>query len=223
MMSSNRHTVSAFDEDMDRIRGYISEMGSRSSDMLKNAMIALATNDIDLSRKTSDADKQIDELEKEVEKLIVQTIAIRAPLADDLRELIAAMKMSGVIERIGDYAKNIAKRVRKLESRGFVERNEQLPRMAEIAGEMVRMVMDAYARRDTDLAEQVCERDKEVDAIFKELFVDLVGYIAKHPEAAQEAAHLLVVCKNIERIGDHATTCAEMIYFTETGEQLGEG
>lgn len=221
-MNSNRHTVSAFDEEMDRIRGYISEMGSRARDQLTNAMKALATNDSELARSTAKADKQIDELEKEVEKLIVQTIALRAPLADDLRELIATMKMSGVIERIGDYAKNIAKRVRRLESQGFMEENSQITRMAHIAGEMVQMAMDAYAKRDTDLAEQVCARDDEVDAIFKELFVDLVAFMAKHPEWAQEAAHLLVICKNIERIGDHATTCAEMIYFTETGQQIGE-
>ena len=219
---TDRHTVSAFDEDMDRIRGYISEMASRASEQLTNAMKALATNDHELAKATAQADKQIDELESEVEKLIVQTIAIRAPLADDLRELIAAMKMSAVIERIGDYSKNIAKRVRRLESRSFIDQNQQIARMAEIAGEMLRMAMDAYARRDTDLAEQVCERDNEVDTIFKELFVDLVAYIAKHPEAAQEVAHLVVVTKNIERIGDHATTCAEMIYFAETGNQLGE-
>lgn len=218
---TDRHTVSAFDEDMDRIRGYISEMGTRAGEQLANAMKALEANDHDLAKATAQADKQIDELEREVEKLIVQTIAIRAPLADDLRELIAAMKMSGVIERIGDYSKNIAKRVRRLESRSFINENQQIARMAGIAREMVQMVLDAYARRDIDLAEQICERDNEVDTIFKELFVDLVAYIAKHPEAAQEIAHMIVITKNIERIGDHATTCAEMIYFTETGQQLG--
>jgi phosphate transport system protein len=218
--TTNKHTVSAFDEEMERIRGYISEMGSRAHDQLVDAMRALDENDLELAKRASQADKQIDALEKEVEQLIVETIALRAPMADDLRGLVAAMKMSGVIERIGDYAKNIARRVRKLESRSFVTTNDQIPRMAKIAAEMVRAVMDAYARRDTDLALQVCERDKEVDIIFKELFVDLVAHIAKHPEAAQETAHLLVVTKNIERIGDHATTCAEMIYFTETGERI---
>ena len=118
---NSKHTVSAFDEDMDNIRGLIAEMGSRAETALTNAMQALATNDHDLALATAKGDKAIDALEIEVEKLIVQTIALRAPMADDLRELIADLKMSAVIERIGDYAKNIAKRVRKLESRTFIE------------------------------------------------------------------------------------------------------
>lgn len=219
---NSKHTVSAFDEDIDNIRGLIAEMGSRAEAALTAAMQALATNDHELAAATAKGDRAIDALEIEVEKLIVQTIALRAPMADDLRELIADMKMSTVIERIGDYAKNIAKRVRKLESRSFVEQSDAIPRMAAITGEMLRMVLDAYARRDTDMARAVVERDNEVDQLFKELFVDLVGFIAKHPDSAQEVAHLLVVSKNIERIGDHTVTCAEMIYFTETGDHLGQ-
>lgn len=218
---NSKHTVSAFDEDIDTIRGLIAEMGSRAETALTNAMQALASNDHELAQMTAKSDKAIDALEIEVEKLIVQTIALRAPMADDLRELIADLKMSAVIERIGDYAKNIAKRVRKLESREFIAQSDAIPRMAAITGEMLRMVMDAYARRDVDMAKAVSERDNEVDQLFKELFVDLVGFIAKHPDAAQEVAHLLVVSKNIERIGDHTVTCAEMIYFTETGQHLG--
>ncbi len=219
---NSKHTVSAFDEDIDTIRGLIAEMGTRAEEALTNAMLSLATNDHALAATTAKGDKAIDSLETEVEKLIVQTIALRAPMADDLRELIADLKMSAVIERIGDYAKNIAKRVRRLETRSFVVESDAIPRMSAITGEMLRMVMDAYARRDVDMARAVIERDNEVDQLFKELFVDLVGYIAKHPEAAQEVAHLLVVSKNIERIGDHTVTCAEMIYFTETGEHLGQ-
>ena len=218
---NSKHTVSAFDEDIDTIRGLIAEMGSRAETALTNAMQALATNDHELAQTTAKSDKAIDALEIEVEQLIVQTIALRAPMADDLRELIADLKMSAVIERIGDYAKNIAKRVRKLENRDFIAQNDAIPRMAAITGEMLRMVMDAYARRDVDMAKAVSERDNEVDQLFKELFVDLVGFIAKHPDAAQEVAHLLVVSKNIERVGDHTVTCAEMIYFTETGQHLG--
>ncbi len=219
-MSSNRHTLTAFDEDMDRIRGFISEMGSRAEIALGNAMTALIHTDLELAQKTALADKEIDALEAEVEALIVQTIALRAPMADDLRALIAAMKMSSVIERIGDYAKNIAKRVKRMEAKAFMEQDDQIPRMASIAGEMVRMVMDAYARRDIDLARSVIDRDEEVDQLFKNLFVDLTAFIAKNPEMSQDIAHLLVICKNIERIGDHAETCAEMIYFAETGNRL---
>ena len=220
MNSGNKHTLSAFDEEMDKIRSLISEMGSRAESAVEGAMKALLTNDMELAKKIRQDDKVIDRLEKEVERIIVHTIALRAPMADDLRELIAAIKISAVIERIGDYSKNIAKRVGHLKTEDFISDNNALQRMGEIASEMVRTAMESYAKRDIDLAIAVTRRDDDVDQLYKELFVDFVGFIAKHPEAAQEVAHLLFISKNLERIGDHSTTCAGMIYFTETGENL---
>lgn len=220
MNSGNKHTLSAFDEDMDNIRALISEMGSRAESAVEGSMKALMTNDVKLAKKIRNDDKIIDRLEDEVERIIVQTIALRAPMADDLRELIAAIKICAVIERIGDYSKNIARRVGKLKTEEFLIGNNALQRMGEITTEMVHMAMEAYAKRNIDLAIAVTRRDDDVDQLYKELFVDFVGYIAKHPEAAQEVAHLLFISKNLERIGDHSTTCAGMIYFTETGENL---
>lgn len=220
MNSGNKHTLSAFDEDMDNIRALISEMGSRAQSAVEGAMTALLTNDVELAKQIRADDKIIDRLESEVERIIVQTIALRAPMADDLRELVAAMKISAVIERIGDYSKNIAKRVGKLKTEEFLADNNALKNMGEIASEMVHTAMEAYAKRDVDLAIAVTRRDDDVDRLYKELFVDFVGFIAKHPEAATEVAHLLFISKNLERIGDHSTTCAGMIYFTETGENL---
>jgi len=222
MNTPTRHTVKAFDEDIDRIRGLITEMGSRAELAVVNAMAALRDNNGDLAAETVANDKVIDRLETEVEKAVVQTIALRAPMADDLRELVADLKMSPVIERIGDYAKNIAKRVGKLESKAFLSQNRQLDLMGEITAEMVRSVMEAYVRRDVDIARAVHNRDKEVDQIYKDVFVDFVAFVAKHPESATEIAHLLFISKNLERIGDHATTCAEMIIFTETGSAVVE-
>ncbi len=220
MNNGNKHTLSAFDEEMDNIRALISEMGSRAENAVIGAMKALMTNDIELAKKIRSDDKIIDKLEKEVERIIVQTIALRAPMADDLRELVAAMKMSAVIERIGDYSKNIAKRVGNLKTDDFLTDNNALKRMGDIAGEMVNTAMEAYAKRDIDLAIAVTRRDDDVDQLYKELFVDFVGFIAKNPTSANEVAHLLFISKNLERIGDHSTTCAGMIYFTETGENL---
>jgi phosphate transport system protein len=220
MSTGTRHTVTAFDDDMDEIRGLIAEMGARAEAAVIAAMKALREHDSDLAVKTRAEDKVIDHLETEVERIVVRTIALRAPMADDLRELIAALKMSAVIERIGDYAKNIAKRVPQMEGKMPPNAPEQLGRMGDIVVEMIRNAMDAYAKRDIDLARAVSVRDDDVDQLNKDLFVDFVAYVAKNPKNATEVAHLLFTAKNLERIGDHTTTVAQMIYFTETGENL---
>lgn len=222
MNSQGAHTVRAFDDEMSEIRGMISDMGARAEAAVEAAMKALKENDIASAREVVAGDKAIDAIETQVERRVVQTIALRAPMADDLRDLVAALKMSGVIERIGDYAKNVAKRVGALEGHGFLDNNDQLFRMADIAGEMVRMAMEAFARRDIDMARAVCVRDDDVDQIHKDLFVDFIAHVAKHPTDATEIAHLLSISKNLERIGDHATNCAEMVYFSQTGDNLAD-
>lgn len=220
MSTGTKHTVTAFDNDMDEIRGLIAEMGARAEIAVVGAMKALKTHDIDLAQSTRTEDKIIDNLETEVEKLVVRTIALRAPMADDLRELIAALKISAVIERIGDYAKNIAKRVPQMNGNMPAAATEQLERMGDIVVEMIRTAMNAYAKSDVDLARAVTVRDDDVDQINKDLFVDFVAYVVKNPKNAAEVTHLLFTAKNLERIGDHTTTVAQMIYFTETGENL---
>ena len=220
MTTGTKHTVTAFDDDMDEIRGLIAEMGARAETAVISAMNSLNAHDSELAANIRAEDKIIDNLETEVEKLVVRTIALRAPMADDLRELIAALKMSAVIERIGDYAKNIAKRVPQMEGKIPAAATEQLVRMGEIVVEMIRTAMDAYAKRDVDLARAVTVRDDDVDQLNKDLFVDFVAYVVKNPQNATEVAHLLFTAKNLERIGDHTTNVAQMIYFTETGENL---
>jgi phosphate transport system protein len=220
MSTGTRHTISAFDDDMDEIRGLIAEMGARAEAAVIAAMKALRQHDIEAAATIRAEDKIIDGLETDVERLVVRTIALRAPMADDLRELIAALKMSAVIERIGDYAKNIAKRVPQMSGKIPASALEQLGRMGEIVVEMIRTAMDAYAKRDVDLARAVTVRDEVVDQLNKDLFVDFVAYVVKNPENATEVAHLLFTAKNLERIGDHTTNVAQMIYFTETGENL---
>lgn len=220
MSTGTRHTITAFDDDMDEIRGLIAEMGARAETAVIAAMKALCQHDIEAAAAIRAEDKIIDGLETEVERLVVRTIALRAPMADDLRELIAALKMSAVIERIGDYAKNIAKRVPQMSGEIPSSALEQLGRMGEIVVEMIRTAMDAYAKRDVDLARAVTVRDEFVDQLNKDLFVDFVAYVAKNPKNATEVANLLFTAKNLERIGDHTTNVAQMIYFTETGENL---
>jgi len=217
---AQEHTVKAFDEDITRLRGLIAEMGGLAEVSLTEAMEALVKGNEELARAVIARDKRIDALEAEVDKLAVRVIALRAPMADDLREVIAALKIAGVVERIGDYSKNIAKSALKLENRKKFEPLTLLPAMAEIAGEMVHDVLTAYAARNAQLAAEVVARDDKVDAFYDSIFRNLVSHMMENPASITSAAELLFVARNIERIGDHATNVAEMVYYAATGVTL---
>lgn len=218
----NDHTVKAFDDDLNRLRGLISEMGGRAEQALLQAMQALSTGDLDLAMKVVKGDKKIDALEAEVERLAVQTIALRAPMADDLREMIAALKIVSVIERIGDYAKNIAKRVALMDQTRSIDAVPLLNSMSAIVVELIREALDSFAARDADLAVQVTIRDKAVDDFYNSIFRTLVTFMMENPRYITESAHLLFIAKNLERVGDHATNIAEMVYYVVTGERMEE-
>jgi phosphate transport system protein len=211
------HTVKAFDEDITRLRGLIAEMGGLAEVAIAEAMQALVTGDEELGNAVVERDKKLDALETEVDALAIRVIALRAPMADDLREIIAALKIGGVVERIGDYAKNIAKRVGKIEDRKRFEPLTLIPAMAEVAAEMVHDVLTAFAARDPVLAREVIERDAKVDAFYDSIFRNLVSYMVENPATISSAAQLLFVARNIERIGDHATNVAEMVHFAALG------
>ena len=219
---AEQHTVKAFDEDINRLRGLIAEMGGRVETAIDEAMTALVEQDLKKAKAVVLGDERIDALESEVERLVVQIIALRAPLADDLREVIAALKIVGVVERIGDYAKNIAKRVPKIGDHRTIEPISLLPSMAQVASEMVGDALNAFSARDALLAEAVISRDAVVDSFYNSIFRTLVTYMVENPKTISECAHLLFIAKNIERIGDHATNVAEMVYYAATGEYLPE-
>ncbi len=216
----NTHTVKAFDNDIGELRGLISQMGGLAEDAIDKAMQALQRNDLALAEQVRVADKQIDVIEAEVERLAVRIIALRAPMAVDLREVVAALKIAGVVERIGDYAKNIAKRVPMIESEHRIEPISILPAMGRMAGEMVHDVLDAFAARDAEEAVRVVESDNALDDFYDSIFRTLVTYMVENPKTISQVAHLLFVAKNLERIGDHATNVAEMVYFAATGTQM---
>jgi phosphate transport system protein len=211
------HTVKAFDEDITRIRGLIAEMGGLAEVAVQEAMDALINNDETLADAVVVRDKKIDALEVEVDKLAVRIIALRAPMADDLREVIAALKISGVVERIGDYAKNIAKRVNRIERRRDFEPLTLLPAMGELASEMVHDVLTAYGARDVVLAQEVIDRDRKLDGFYNSLFRNLVSFMMENPATIGSAAQMLFIARNLERIGDHATNVAEMVHYAATG------
>ena len=211
------HTVKAFDEDITRLRGLIAEMGGLAELSVQEALDALISRSEDTAQAVIVRDKKIDALETEIDRLAVRVIALRAPMADDLREVIAALKIAGVLERIGDYAKNIAKRVDRIEANKMFEPLTLLPAMGEIAIEMVHDVLTAYAARDPLLAKEVIERDNKVDAFYNSIFRNLVSYMMENPATISSAAQLLFVARNLERIGDHATNVAEMVHYAATG------
>lgn len=212
-----QHTVKAFDEDITRLRGLIAEMGGLAELAIQEALTAMTTGDEDLAQRVIERDKKIDVLETKVDAMAIRMLALRSPLADDLREIVAALKIGGVVERIGDYSKNIAKRVGKIEGRSRFEPLLLLPAMAEVAGEMVHDVLTAYAARDPVLAREVIERDAKVDAFYDSIFRNLVTHMMENPATISSAAQLLFVARNLERIGDHATNVAEMVHFAATG------
>ena len=216
------HTVKAFDEDITRLRGLIAEMGGLAEVAISDAMEALVKGREALADEVLARDKRIDAFETEIDRLAIRILALRAPMADDLREVITALKIAGMIERIGDYAKNIAKRVGHIEGRRRFEPLTLLPAMAEIAVEMVHDVLTAYAARDAKSAREIVERDAKVDAFYDSIFRNLVSYMVENPATISSAAQLLFVARNLERIGDHATNIAEQVCYAVTGEHLPE-
>jgi phosphate transport system protein len=211
------HTVKAFDTDIGQLRGLIAEMGGLAEVAIANAIDSLIHHDIDKAHLVVINDAKLDALEAEVDRMAIRIIALRAPMADDLRDVIAALKISGVIERIGDYAKNIAKRVADMERIKKFEPLTLIPAMAEIAQSMVRDVLNAYGSRDAVLAVQVIDRDEKVDNFYNSIFRNLVAHMMENPSTISSAAQLLFVARNLERIGDHATNVAEMVYYAATG------
>ena len=216
------HTIKAFDEDIDRLRALISQMGGLAEHAIGEAMRCLIQRDSEGALRVIENDKKLDALEVETERRAVQLIALRAPMAGDLRDVVAALKISGVVERIGDYAKNIAKRVPQLENASKIEPLSLLPEMARIATSMVHDVLDAFVQRDAEVAVQVCQRDDAVDDFYDSIFRTLLTHMMENPQSIGQAAHLLFVAKHLERIGDHATNIAEMVYFAATGQHMAD-
>lgn len=212
------HTVKAFDDEIGALRGLIAEMGGLAEVGIAQSVEALVKRDTDLAAEVIRNDARLDALEVEVDRLAVRIIALRAPMADDLRDVISALKISGIIERIGDYAKNIAKRAGEVEGRAKIEPLTLIPTMAEIAQSMVKDVLDAYAARDAQLAVEVVDRDEKVDEFYNSIFRNLVAHMMENPATISSAAQLLFVARNLERIGDHATNVAELVYYAATGE-----
>ena len=215
------HTVKAFDKDLETLDRHISEMGGIAEKMLADAMDALATMNTDLAQKVVATDVRLDVLQRTIEDLAVRVLARRQPVAIDLRDVVGVIRISADLERIGDQAKNIARRAAKIAGESRLPRAAiGLRSMAELAAAQLNDVLDAYAQRDVERAKAVWNRDLELDALEDSVFRDLLTFMMEDPRNITFCTHLLFCSKNLERVGDHATNIAETVVYIATGESM---
>jgi phosphate transport system protein len=215
------HIVSSYDNDLQGLRQRISEMGGISEKMLVDALVALARHDKPLAQAVIALDPRLDVLHREVEENAILTIARRQPLAVDLRETISAIRIAGDVERIGDLAKNIAKRALAIGDDFQPQKIVVgLQHMNDLVLGQLKDVLDAYAQKDTAKALDVWKRDGAIDALYTSLFRELLTYMMEDPRNISFCTHLLFCAKNIERIGDHTTNIAETVHYLVTAETL---
>jgi phosphate transport system protein len=218
----SKHIVSAFDQDLQAISSRIAEMGGLAEEQLGSAIEALQNRDSELAAEVIRSDKRLDRMEAELEKSAIQVMALRQPMAADLREVIAALKIATAIERIGDLAKNVAKRTLILNRSGPVRVMSSVARMGKQTRTLMAEALDAYTARDAALSVSVWKRDVEIDEMHNSIFRELITYMMEDPRTITLCSQLLFVVKNFERIGDHTTFIAEMTYYAVEGRPLGD-
>jgi phosphate transport system protein len=221
MATMMEHTIKAFDADLQELARMIAEMGGLAERQIGDALDALNRRDTTLARDVVVADARIDALQREIEEKAILTIARRQPMAVDLRDIVSALRVSNDLERIGDLAKNIAKRVEVVDSELNLQKVMRgVEHMTELVMTQIKDVLDAFARRDVARAVRVWRGDEEVDAVNNSLFRELLTYMMEDPRNISVCIHLLFCAKNIERMGDHATNIAETVYYMVEGQTL---
>ena len=211
------HIIKAYDQELDQLNNTIAQMGGLAEIQLANAIEAVVERDTELASRTVEADARIDALEHQVQDQVVRLLALRQPMARDLRNIVAALKISSDLERIGDYATNVAKRSIVLSQTQAVKAAYAIPRMGAFAQSLIKNVLDAFIERNTEKALEVWRSDEELDEMYSGLFRELLTYMMEDPRNITPSTHLLFIAKNIERIGDHATNIAETVHFLVEG------
>lgn len=214
------HTVKAFTEQLEALAAGIAQMGGLAEAQLAAAIEAIAKRDTARAETAVGGDKRIDELQADIENRALKLLALRQPMAVDLRETLGAIKIASELERIGDLAKNIAKRAIVLNREPPIRLTQSLARMGRQALAQLKLVLDAYSDRDAGGAETVWRQDGEIDEMYNSLFRELLTYMMEDPRTIGLCTHLLFVAKNIERTGDHATNIAEVVYHMVKGGHL---
>lgn len=221
-ITSHDHLVKSYDEEMSRLTGEIAAMGELAAKQMEAALDALGKRDSNAAQDVADNDDAIDDQERQISSDVLRLLALRQPMARDLREILAALRIASDIERIGDYATNVARRSMTLNLSTPVPLVGSLEPMAKMACGLVREAMRAYVERDAELAYAVWKRDADLDALYTTLFRELLTYMMEDQRSITACTHLLFIAKNIERIGDHATNVAENIWFVVHGETLNK-
>lgn len=216
----SEHIVTAYDEDLKKLDNIIAEMGGLAESQLAEAIEALVRRDAAMAERVASRDRRIDELETQADWFTMRLLALRQPLGQDLRTVIAALKTASDLERIGDYVRNMCNRtiaLTRIPSMGAAPHT--ISRMGSLVQEMIRNVLDAYLSRDVKMATDVRLRDQEVDQLHTSLFRELLTYMMEDPRNITACTHLLFIAKNIERIGDHATNIAEHVHLIVLGKE----
>jgi phosphate transport system protein len=217
------HTMKAFDADLEELSRMVAEMGGLAEKEIADSIMALARRDLDLAQRVIALDPSVDALQRAIEEKAILTIARRQPMAVDLRDIVGSLRVSNDLERIGDHAKNIAKRVLALDADiAFSQVIRGVEEMTKLVLAQVKQVLDAYASRDVAKALEVWRRDEEVDAVNNSLFRELLTYMMEDPRNITSCTHLLFCTQNIERMGDHATNIAETVHYMVEGRPLAE-
>jgi phosphate transport system protein len=217
------HTAKAFDTDLQDLERMVAEMGGLAEKQIADSVDALAKRDSALAQRVTADDANIDKLQHEIEEKAVATIARRQPMAVDLREIVGTLRLAGDLERIGDLAKNIAKRVIALNGEyPPAKLIRGVEHMTDLVLEQLKLVLDAYARRDVSKAMAVWHGDEGIDAFYTSVFRELLTYMMEDPRNISSCIHLLFCAKNIERMGDHATNIAESVHYVIEGRPIAE-
>ncbi|MEM6939202.1 MAG: phosphate signaling complex protein PhoU [Pseudomonadota bacterium] len=217
------HIVSAFDRDLEGVQAQIMKMGGLVEDAIRNAALSLETRDEELAEEVRKKDRPIDELEELINENAARVIALRSPTAVDLRLVLSVIKISANLERIGDYAKNIAKRTTALAALPPVDDSAgAIRRMAREVEGMLKDALDAYIQRDDELALSVIQRDHDVDQMYNALFREFLTFMMEDPRHITACMHLHFIAKNVERMGDHVTAIAEQVVYLVTGAHPDE-
>lgn len=219
----NQHTVRAYGDELNQLNAEVVRMGGLAEAQVADAVDSVARRDVALARAVISRDAKLDELQKDIERRSIRLIALRQPMAVDLRATVAALKIGLSLERTGDLAKNIAKRSLVLaESEPMTPLTRSIERMGRLVAGRMKEVLDAYTAHELDRAMAVWSRDAEVDEHYNSIFRELLTYMMADPRTIGACTHLLFMAKNLERIGDHATNLAEIIHYEITGEEVTE-
>ena len=216
------HTVTAYDDELASLKQLVAQMGGLAEEQLAKAIDAIAKRDARLADAVIVGDERIDELERQIEEKAIVTIAKRQPMAQDLRQIIVTIRIASDLERIGDLAKNTAKRTHAISDEMPRKLVAGLTRMGKLAQEQLKNVLDSYAQGNAEKAMQVWRSDEDIDALYNSIFRELLTYMMEDPRMIGPCAHLLFGTKNMERIGDHTTNIAENIYFLVHGKMIAE-